>query len=142
MPRVAMLDTEDATNGHVESNGSNGGSSGTEKKRSNPYLHALLPQMISDPYPLDFADGMDSYDFAMEKCRRLIISPLKIKTSKAWLEFSKSTWGWVESASDREARAHADQLVKQIQDLIAETEEDPKLNQLIKEKLAAVVEED
>ena len=141
MPRVAMLDTEE-TNGQLESNGSNGESGETGKKRGSPYMYSLLPQMVSDPYPLDFADGMDSYDFATEKCRRLIVSPLKFKSQKEWLDFAKSTWAWVESASDREAKVQADQLVQRIQELIAETQENPKLNQLIKEKLAAVVEAD
>lgn len=140
MPRAAVLSREEqATEPVVDvENGSNGGA--TEKRRGSPFMHALLPEMVNEPYPLDFADGMDSFDFAKEKCRRMIVGPLDFESQKEWLDFAKAVWTWIETASDREARAQADQLVQQIKDLIAETEKSPKLNQLIKEKLAAVVE--
>lgn len=142
MPRSAVLTKENGISGLTteQDSADNNGSSGHEKKRGSPFMYALTPEMIQEPYPLDFADGMDSYDFAMEKCRRLICGPLKFKSQKEWLEFAKSVWGWVESASDREAKLQADQLVERIKSLIAETQDNPKLNQLIKEKLADVVE--
>ena len=142
MARTAVLTKDNQTNDSTpesdlnESNGNNG----TEKKRGSPFMYALSPEMIQEPYPLDFADGMDSFDFAREKCRRSICGPLKFKSQKEWLKFASSVWEWVESASDREAKIQANQLVERIKNLIAETSDNPKLNQLIKEQLADVVD--
>ena len=145
MPKAATSTlNRDQTNGssvNLEPNGA-GEFSGAEKKRGSPFMYSLLPEMVTDPYPLEFADGMDSYDFAMEKCRRTIVAPLKFKNQKEWLDFAKSVWVWVESTDEREIKAQADQLAQRIQYLIAETQSNPLLNQLLKEKLAVVVEAD
>lgn len=142
MPRTAVLSKESQTNGATSDPDFNepNGSSGSEKKRSNPFLHNLTPEMIEEPYPLDFADGMDSYEFALEKFRRLICGPLKFRSQKDLLEFAKAEWQWIETTVDREAKVQADQLVEKIKNLIAETSDNPKLNQLIKEQLANVVD--
>ena len=100
----------------------------------------LIPEMVQQPYPLDFADGMDSYDFAMEKTRRQIIDPLKFPNEKEWLAFAKDSWGWTENTSDRKTKAQANHLLERIKNLIVETQDNPKLNQLIKDQLADVVE--
>ena len=64
----------------------------------------------------------------------------KCISQKDLLEFAKAEWQWIETTVDREAKVQADQLVERIKNLIAETQDNPKLNQLIKEKLADVVE--
>ena len=142
MPRTTVLTRDNQTNGAtIEPDSSeSAGNNGSEKKRSNPFMYGLTPEMIESPYPLDFADGMDSYDFALEKFRRLICGPLKFKSQKDLLDFAKAEWQWIETASERETKVQAEQMVERIKNWIAETQENPKLNQLIKEQLADVLE--
>ena len=142
MPRTAVLSKDNQTNGSIiepdssEPNGNNG----SEKKRSNPFMYGLTPEMIEEPYPLDFADGMDSYEFALEKFRRLICVPLKFKSQKELLDFAKAEWQWIETASDRETKTQAEQMIDKVKNWIAETQDNPKLNQLIKDRLAELVD--
>ena len=149
MPRTAVLSKDNQTNGSSKesetnrSNGFNGSNSsnGSDKKHGGYRINSVLtPEMIQEPYSVDFADGMDSYDFAREKCSRQIIDPLKFPNEKEWLAFAKDCWGWKESKLDREAEAEADHLLEKLRNLIAETENKPKLAQSIKDKVADVIE--
>ena len=142
MPRTTVLTKENQPDGAtIEPDSSEpNGVNGTEKKRGSPFMYALTPEMIQEPYPLDFADGMDSYDFAMEKCRRTICGPLKFRSQKDLLEFAKAEWQWIETASDRETKTQAEQMIDKVRNWIAETQDNPKLHQLIKDRLAELVD--
>lgn len=142
MPRVATLNRQipnpdlnmnDEQNNTEELNGS-------EKKRNAYNMRALKPEMVSDPYPLDFADGMDSLTYAMERCRQVIIDPLRFKSVKEYLEFCKQSWLRAEDIWDKEAEGEASKVEQEVQKLLAKTEGRAKLNQLVKEKVAALVE--
>ena len=103
-----------------------------KKKRTNPWMHKLSAQMIADPFPLDFIDGMDSKEYALEKLRREVIAPLGFASQKDWLEFARQGWSWAENSSIREKQAEVNSLISRIED-------DPELIQLLRDKLEALV---
>lgn len=98
-------------------------------RRGNALMKRLEPSFLSEPRPLDFAEEMMSDDFCYEKCSKVIFEPLGFKTEKECIAFAKLAWHWQEQAEVREKEAIANQVLQQI-------EGDPKLLQIIREKLA------
>ena len=78
-------------------------------------MRKLDPEMLTDPYPLDFADGMMSDSFCYEKAFKEFIKPLEIKSKDEWLNFCKEIWEWAEEAENREIEARVDEFMKQVE---------------------------
>lgn len=100
----------------------------TPKRIGNPLMRGLKPEMYKSPYSLDFAGGMASDQFCLEKCASTIVQALEFKTEKEWIDFAKQTWRWIGQAEERRREAV-------VQDLLARASEDPKVLELLKEKL-------
>ncbi|PIG94581.1 hypothetical protein [Gloeocapsopsis sp. IPPAS B-1203] len=92
-------------------------------------MKVVNPEMLSNPYPLDFMDGMMSNEFCYEKANKTLLQPLEFKTEKEWLAFCKQVWTWNESTELRESEAIANQFLSQYQD-------NPKIIEIIKRKLS------
>ena len=99
-------------------------------RRGNPLMKSLTPDMIKDPYELEFADGMLSNKFAWEKTCKFILEPLEFESEKEWLEFAKAVWKWRQDAEKRQVEAAAEKL-------LAEAASNPLLLEVLKQKLAA-----
>lgn len=100
----------------------------TPKRTGNPSMHRLKPEMLKSSHPLDFAGGMASDQFCLKKCAETIVLALEFKTEKEWIDFAKSTWRWIGQAEERRREAT-------VKDLLARASEDPKVLELLKEKL-------
>lgn len=97
-------------------------------RKGNALMKRLEPEFLTDPQPLDFADGMMSNDFCFDKCSKTIIEPLGFGSEKEWLAFAKQAWHWQQQAETREKEAIANNVLHQI-------ESDPKVLEILKEKL-------
>lgn len=93
-------------------------------------LKRLEPDMLTDPYPLEFPGVETSEEFCYDKCSRFILEPLgnAIAAEKDWLNFARNVWQWREQAEDRRLEAKA-------LDAIARLEEDPRILKIVKQKL-------
>lgn len=99
------------------------------KRSGNPLMKVISPDMLSNPYLLDFMDGMMSNEFCYEKANKQLLQPLAFKTEKEWLAFCKEVWSWNQSAEIRESEAIANQFLSQYQD-------NPKVIEVLKQKLS------
>lgn len=117
------------TNGTDSSHTEELDSSDKPAKRGNPLMRALNPDMLKDPYELDFADNMMSNEFAWEKTNKHIFEPLGLNSEKEYVDHAKACWKWKEGAQKREAEAIA-------QKLLAEAESNPFVKEALKKKLA------
>lgn len=104
-------------------------SSNKPARKGNALMKRLEPEFLSNPQPLDFAEGMMSDEFCFEKTCRTILEPLAFETEKEWIAFAKLAWHWQQQAETREKEAIATQVLQQIQN-------DPKLVEILKEKLS------
>lgn len=117
----------------------------SKKKRSgNPFMFAIRPEYLSEPRPLEFAEGMDSREFVLEKCNKAILQSLEIKSEKEWLKFASQVWAWAEEAEEREkqaaAEAEAQRREAAAEELLRLLEDDPQLiKKSFKVRLAALV---
>lgn len=130
MPAATMSKGQQAAVAGVEGNG-NSDNAPKRTRRGNPLMNSLSSDFLSDPRPLEFADGMPSDEFAMEKCVRFVVEPLKFETEKEWLAFAKRVWTWAQQAEERHKAAAADELIARLGD-------DPELIGILKKKLAAL----
>lgn len=105
----------------------------TTKKsgRGNYHMKKLEPLMLTNPYPLEFADGLSSDQFCWNKCYKQILEALAFETEKDWLNFCKQVWRWGEESESREAEAAAN-------DLLHQAESDPKVLEALKRKFMQV----
>lgn len=94
-------------------------------------LKKLEAEMLLKPYALDFPGVETSEEFCLEKCSRFILEPLgeAIATERDWLDFARSVWQWRSQSEDRRLDASAD-------DAIARLEEDPRILEIVRQKLA------
>ncbi|OKH23351.1 hypothetical protein [Chroogloeocystis siderophila] len=99
------------------------------KRSGNPLMKVISPDMLSNPYPLDFMDEMMSNEFCYEKANKQLLQPLGFKTEKEWLAFCKQVWIWSESAQERESEAIANQFLSQYQN-------NTKIIEVLKQKLS------
>lgn len=97
-------------------------------RKGNALMKRLEPEFLSNPQPLEFAEGMMSDEFCFEKTCRTILEPLAFETEKEWVAFAKLAWHWQQQAETREKEAIALQVLHQI-------ESDPKVLEILKEKL-------
>lgn len=111
----------------------NGQTEAGEKKtkRGNPLNYAISSDYLSNPRPLEFANGLRSDEFAMEKCAKVILEPLSLETEKEWLNFAKQVWTWAQEAEYRKKEALADEL-------ISKAMTDEELLRIVKSRLAAL----
>lgn len=107
-----------------DSNGENGKSN----RRGNVFMKRLEPEMLSEPYPIDVADGMMSDSFCYEKACREFVKPLSFDNKADWLSFCEQVWKWAEEAENRELDAKAEELMKSLAS-------DPKLAERLKQKM-------
>lgn len=98
-------------------------------RKGNALMKRLEPGFLSNPQPLDFAEGMMSDEFCFEKTCRTIVEPLAFETEKEWVAFAKLAWHWQQQAETREKEAIALQVLSQV-------ENDPKLLEIMKEKIS------
>lgn len=98
------------------------------KKIGNPFMRGLSPEMLKNPFPLEFAEGSDSVEFALDKTMKTIIDGLGFETQKEWLDFAKQAWQWKEKATERRKDALADQILSKAGD-------DPELLEILRRKL-------
>lgn len=98
------------------------------KKIGNPFMRGLSPEMLKNPFPLEFAEGSDSVEFALDKTMKTIIDGLGFESQKEWLDFAKQAWQWKEKASERRKDAIADQL-------LAKAGDDIELLEILRRKL-------
>ena len=103
----------------------------TDKRNTRGYIlmRVVSPDMVSNPHPLDFADGMDSREFVLEKCFKLILEPLEFATEKEWLKFAQEIWDWAEAAELRQKQALVDSFISSI---------DESALDILKERVAAI----
>lgn len=108
-----------------------GGQEAEAKEPKLTLLKKLEPEMLSAPYPLEFPGVESSDEFCFEKCSRFILEPLSdaIATERDWLDFARSVWAWRGQAEERRLDATAD-------DAIARLEEDPRILEIVRQKLA------
>lgn len=97
-------------------------------RRGNPLMRSLTPDMIREPYELDFADGMMSNEFAWEKTSKQIIETLEFRTEKEWLDYAKTAWKWHLDLHKRQAEATALKI-------LADASENPMVLEVLKQKL-------
>lgn len=97
-------------------------------RRGNIFMRKLEPEMLSNPYPMEVADGMPSDEFCYEKTLREIIRPLNITTVEEWIEFGNKVWQWQEEAENREIEARVQAILRQL-------DEDPKAKERLAERL-------
>lgn len=99
----------------------------TESKRITA-AKKLEPEMLSDPYPIDYPGVEDSSEFCLEMCLQRILGPLgdAIPTEKDWLDFARAAWQWKEQSEERRVQIAAANEIAKIQ-------EDPKLYEAVKE---------
>lgn len=74
---------------------------GQKTRAPSPYMHSFKPEMWTDPHPLDFADGLNSRDFVLEKMSRQVLKSLQPKNLEEWLEIAEEAWNWFESEEAR-----------------------------------------
>lgn len=98
-------------------------------RTGNTLMKRLKPEFLSDPQQLGFAEGMMSDEFCFEKTCKTILEPLAFETEKEWIAFAKQAWDWQQQAETREKEAIANSLLHEI-------EGDPKLLEILKEKLS------
>lgn len=99
----------------------------TESKRITA-AKKLEPEMLNDPYPINYEGVQDSSEFCLEMCYQRILGPLgdAIPTEKDWLDFARAAWQWKEEAEERRVQiAAANEMAK--------LQEDPKLFEAVKE---------
>lgn len=103
----------------------------SEKKGRLTLLKKLEPEMLSNPYPVELPGITSSDEFCLEKCSQFILEPLggAIATVKEWLDFARSCWQWRDQAEERRLESTAD-------DAIARLQEDPRLLEIVRQKLA------
>ena len=101
------------------------------KKGRLTLLKKLEPEMLSSPYPIELPGITSSDEFCLEKCSQFILEPLgdAIASEKEWLDFARSVWRWREAAEERRLESTAD-------DAIARLQEDPRLLEMVRQKLA------
>lgn len=97
-------------------------------RKGNALMKRLEPEFLSEPQPLEFAEGMMSDEFCFEKTCQTILEPLAFESEKEWVAFAKQAWHWQQQAETREKEAIALQVLDQI-------ESDPKVLEILKEKL-------
>lgn len=97
-------------------------------RKGNALMKRLEPEFLSNPHPLEFAEGMMSDEFCFEKTCMTILEPLAFETEKEWVAFAKQAWHWQQQAETREKEAIVLQVLHQI-------ESDPKVLEILKEKL-------
>lgn len=100
-------------------------------RKRNPFMQGLSADFLSDPHPLEFIKELQSDEFAMEKCSKLIVEPLEFESEKEWLNFAKRVWEWSEGSEIRQKEALADEL-------LAQATVDEELMRIVKSKLAAL----
>lgn len=100
-------------------------------RRRNPLNHPLSSDFLSKPHSLDFTEGLQSDEFAMEKCAKVILEPLEFESEKEWLSFAKQVWAWVEQEDVRRKEAVAEEIVATLND-------DDELLNIFKKKLVAL----
>lgn len=125
----ATLDGEQQTLPGVDQHGDNGDAADKPKRTGNPLMKGLEAAMLETPYPLDFYNGMMSDEFCFEKCSKMILEPLNLKTEKQGIEFLKRVFKWISQAEER----RIDQIVR---DILARAGEDPKVLERLKDSLA------
>lgn len=88
----------------------------------------LEPEMLSDPYPIDYQGVEDSSEFCLEMCYQRILGPLgeAIPTENDWLDFARAVWQWRDQSEERRVQIAAANEIAKIQ-------EDPKLYEAVKE---------
>lgn len=114
-----------------------------KKRTGSPFMYALRPDFLSEPRPLEFANGMDSRELAWEKCTRTILQALEIKSEKEWLKFAQQVWAWAEEAEERERaaalEAEAQRKEAAAEELLNLIGDDPKLLKSFQAKLATLM---
>lgn len=98
------------------------------RKIGNPFMRGLSPEMLKNPFPLEFAEGSDSVEFALDKTMKTIIDGLGFESQKEWLDFAKQAWQWKEKASGRRKDAIAEHL-------LAKAGDDTELLEILRRKL-------
>ena len=103
----------------------------TDKRNTRGYIlmRVISPDMFNSPHPLDFADGMDSREFVLEKCSKLILEPLEFATQKEWIRFAEEVWDWAEAAELRQKQALVDSFINSIDEASID---------ILKERIAAI----
>lgn len=123
------MSTTTITNGTSSTHTEELDSSDKPAKRGNPLMRSLNPEMLKDPYELDFADNMMSDEFTWEKTNKQIFEPLGLNSEKECIDHAKASWKWREGAAKREAEAIADKL-------LVEAASNPFVKEVLKKKLA------
>lgn len=80
-------------------------------RRGNPLMRGLTSNMLKHPHELEFADGMMSDEFALEKISRQVIEALDLQTEKEAIDVIKKAWAWHSDKEKREAEAAADRIL-------------------------------
>lgn len=96
------------------------------------FMRVLHPDYLTDPHPLDFADGMDSREFALEKTSRMIVKPLGFASEKEWIGFATEAWDWYEAEELRRKQ----QAIRDF--LNSEIEGDAAMIDFLRDQLEAI----
>lgn len=113
-------------------------------KKGNPMLRKLEPEMIRNPYPIDFANGkaMDSDQLCYQRAASFIFEPLGFRTEKECIEFAKGVWRWIGAAEERREEELAlaeDRRQEELAEvLFIRAQKNPKILEKLKAKLDAV----
>ena len=88
----------------------------------------LEPEMLSHPYPIDYAGVEDSSEFCLEVCYQKVLGPLgdAIPTENDWLDFARAVWQWRNQGEERELRERA-------KNQYARAQEDPRIWEMMLE---------
>lgn len=88
----------------------------------------LEPEMLNNPYPVDYPGLEDSAEFCLEKIYRTIVDPLgdAMPTEREWLDLARRAWQWRNQVEERNLRAAA-------KSMYARAQEDPRLWEMMVE---------
>lgn len=123
-------------NGNGNGNSSQVSDDDKAAPRTSPFMRRITREMIIEPSPLDFIDGMNSREFALERSCRAILRD-RFESQREWLDFAQEMWDWELGTTDRENAVKVAGLIAKVRSILFQKAGNEKVVEEFKRKLTS-----